>query len=222
MVVAQLVCWALRHNSFPRALCRTWRYSCWLAVAEKENDISILSKRAWKRHSNPLSVWTRIVSHPLVYVPFWNHSWKQGAAVAAWFAVNPVLFSEPEGDESWATRGVLGEELWTAKRPWDLSTVLTGASASFFAGGLWSAYRRRFWPTMFFASTAFLLKLWYIDRMVSYYEQHRNETRDETSVRLTSRNRANSPDILRAKRLRTEEALRGSATAGGPAPRIDL
>jgi hypothetical protein len=40
-------------------------------------------KKIGKRHSNPLSVWTRILSHPLVYVPFWNRSWKQGAAVAA-------------------------------------------------------------------------------------------------------------------------------------------
>ena len=74
-------------------------------------------KKIWKRHSNPLSVWTRILSHPLVYVPFWNRRWKQGAGVAAWFAFDPVLFPEPEDDESWATRGVLGEELWTAKRP---------------------------------------------------------------------------------------------------------
>jgi Family of unknown function (DUF6653) len=136
-------------------------------------------KKIWKRHSNPLSVWTRILSYPLVYVPFWDRSWKQGAAVAAWFAVNPMLFPEPESDESWATRVVLGEELWMAKRLRDLSTALTGASAAFFAGGLWSSYKRRFWPTMFFGGTAFLLKLWYIDRMTFYYERHRDEAQDE-------------------------------------------
>ncbi|CAA9466253.1 MAG: hypothetical protein AVDCRST_MAG28-4115 [uncultured Rubrobacteraceae bacterium] len=141
--------------------------------------MAILSEKTWKRHSNPLSVWSRILSYPLVYLPFWYRSWKQGAAVAAWFAVNPVLFPEPESDESWATRGVLGEELWTAERPRDLSTALTGASAAFFASGLWSAYKRRFWPTMFFGGTAFLLKLWYIDRMTFYYEQHREEARDK-------------------------------------------
>jgi hypothetical protein len=154
----------------------------------------ILSERTWKRHSNPLSVWSRILSHPLVYVPFWNRSWKQGAAVAAWFAVNPFLFPEPKDDESWATRGVLGEELWTAERPRDLSAVLTGASASFFAGGLLSAYKRRFWPTMFFGGTAFLLKLWYIDRMTFYYDQRRNEARDEASGNQPDKNRANLPD----------------------------
>ena len=101
-------------------------------------------KKIWKRHSNPLSVWTRILSHPLVYVPFWNRSWKKGAGVAAWFAFDPVVFPEPEDDETWATRGVLGEEPRTAKRPRDLSTVLTDAPAAFFVGGLLSAYERRF------------------------------------------------------------------------------
>jgi hypothetical protein len=131
------------------------------------------AKRAWKRHSNPWSVWTRILSHPLVYVPFWNRSWKQGGVVAAWFALNPVLFPEPESDESWATRAVLGEELWTAERPRDASTLLTGASGVFGAGALLTAYKRRFWPMMFCASAAFLLKLWYIDRMTVYYERHK-------------------------------------------------
>jgi hypothetical protein len=32
---------------------------------------------------------------------------------------------------------------------------------------------------MFFRGTAFLLKLWYIDRMTFYYEQHRDEAQDE-------------------------------------------
>ena len=144
-------------------------------------------KRAWKRHSNPWSVWTRILSYPLVYVPVWNRSWKQGAAVAAWFAANPVLFPEPEGDEPWATRGVLGEELWTAERPRDLSILINTTSATFFAGGLLATYRRRLWPMVFFASVALLLKLWYIDRMTFYYEQHREreESPEETKGATT-------------------------------------
>jgi hypothetical protein len=134
-----------------------------------------LTKKAWKRHSNPLSGWTRILSYPVVYVPFWNRSWKQGAAVAAWFAVNPFLFPEPKSDKSWATRGVLGEELWTAERPRDLSTLLSAVSATSFVVGLVCAYSRRFWPMTLCAIVAYLLKLWYIDRMTFYYEQHRKQ-----------------------------------------------
>ena len=59
--------------------------------------------------------------------------------------------------------------------------LLAVTSVPFGAGGLWSAYKRRFWPMMLCASAAFLLKLWYIGRMTAYYEQHRNEMRDEAS-----------------------------------------
>ena len=62
-------------------------------------------KGAWRRHSNPWSVWTRILSYPLVYGQFWNRSWRQGAAVAPWFAVNPVLFPEPEGGDARCAQG---------------------------------------------------------------------------------------------------------------------
>jgi hypothetical protein len=78
--------------------------------------VTLDTGRTWKRHSNPWSVWTRILTYPLVYLPFWNRSWKQGALVAACFAANPVIFSAPEDDSSWATRSVLGEQLWTVKR----------------------------------------------------------------------------------------------------------
>ncbi len=74
------------------------------------------------------------------------------------------------------------------RRTRDFSTVLTGTSALFFAGGVWSAYKRRFWPMIFFANTAFLLKLWYIDRMTFYYEQHRNEV----SINQSGKNEAGS------------------------------
>ena len=147
--------------------------------------MAVHSESAWKRHSNPWSVWTRILSYPLVYVPIWNRSWKQGAAVAAWFAANPVIFPAPEDDSSWATRSVLGEQLWTARRRRDFPMALNTASATFFAGATLMAYRRRFSPMMFFAGTSDLLKLWFLDRMTLYYEQHREEPTQEAKVATT-------------------------------------
>ena len=57
--------------------------------------MAILTEKSWKRHSNPWSVWTRILSYPLAYVPVWNRSWKQGAIVGAWFTANPVIYPHP-------------------------------------------------------------------------------------------------------------------------------
>jgi hypothetical protein len=135
--------------------------------------MAIHTEMSWKRHSNPWSVWTRILTNPLVYLPFWNRSWKQGAAVGVWFAVNPVIFPPPEDDSSWATRSVLGEQLWTAKRRQDFPMALNTASAVFFAGALLASYRRRFWPMMMCALPTLLLKLWFLDRMTFYYEENK-------------------------------------------------
>jgi hypothetical protein len=140
---------------------------------QKEEDVAIHTEQSWKRHSNPWSVWTRILSYPLAYVPVWNRSWKQGAVVGAWFTANPLIFPAPEDDSSWATRCVLGEQLWTAKRRRDFPMALNAASAVFYAGALLAAYKRRFWPMMFFGGTSYLLKLWFLDRMTFYYEEHR-------------------------------------------------
>ena len=90
--------------------------------------MAILTEKSWKRHSNPWSVWTRILSYPLPTVPVWNRSWKQGAVVGAWLTAN-VIFP-PEDDSSWATRCVL-EQLWTAKRRRDFPMALNAASAVF-------------------------------------------------------------------------------------------
>jgi hypothetical protein len=152
-------------------------------------DVAIHTEKSWKRHSNPWSVWTRILTNPLVYLPFWNRSWKQGAAVAAWFAANPVIFPAPENDSSWATHGVLGEELWTAKRQRDNPMTLNAASAVFFAGAIPSAYRRRLWPMMVCAGPSLLLKLWFIDRMTFYYKEHKEReepAKEEAATTTTS------------------------------------
>jgi hypothetical protein len=70
--------------------------------------MAIHTEQSWKRHSNPWSVWTRILSYPLAYVPVWNRFWKQGAVVGAWFTANPVIFPPTPG------RVLVGYAL----RPW--------------------------------------------------------------------------------------------------------
>ena len=50
--------------------------------------------------------------------------------------------------------------------------ALNSASAVFYAGALLAAYKRRLWPLMFFGGTSYLLKLWFLDRMTLYYENH--------------------------------------------------
>ena len=134
--------------------------------------MSIMKEQTWERHSNPLSVWTRVFTNPLVYVPVWNRSWRQAIPVAAWFLVNPRLFPPPRDDSSWATRSVLGEQIWTSKRRADLPMSISILSALFFLLALYSAYTRRLWSLITFGGLALMFKAWFLERMVVCYEEH--------------------------------------------------
>ena len=79
--------------------------------------IKRLLREIFRHHSNPWSAWTRLLSVPLVFLPIWTRSWREGAIVVVWLIVNPVVFPEPKDDKAWATRAMLGEEMWIAKRP---------------------------------------------------------------------------------------------------------
>lgn len=57
--------------------------------------IKRLIRKVFARHSNPWSAWTRFFSAPLVLVPVWNRSWRQGALLGVWLIANPVVFPNP-------------------------------------------------------------------------------------------------------------------------------
>ena len=95
-----------------------------------------LARKVFKYHSNPWSAWTRLLSVPLVFVPFWTRSWRHAALVGAWLLLNPVVFPEPEDDSAWATRAMLGEEMWIAERPLDWAMAVNAAASVFGISGV--------------------------------------------------------------------------------------
>jgi hypothetical protein len=137
--------------------------------------IKQLTRKVFARHSNPWSAWTRLFSAPLVFVPIWNRSWRQGAILGVWLIVNPLVFPEPKDDEAWATRAMLGEEMWIAKRPLDWAMALNVGAAVLGLGGMWRALRRRLLPTGVCAVGQVALLLAYWREMALYYERHRDE-----------------------------------------------
>jgi hypothetical protein len=100
--------------------------------------IKRLLREVFKHHSNPWSAWTRLLSVPLVFVPIWTRSWREGAVVAVWLIVNPIMFREPNNDKAWATRAMLGEEMWIAERPLDRAMALGVGATAFGLGGVGS------------------------------------------------------------------------------------
>ena len=124
--------------------------------------MAIMKEQTYERHSNPWSVWTRVLTNPLVYVPVWNRSWRQAIFVVSWFLLTPRLFPPPKDDSSWATRSVLGEQIWTRTIHSDLSMLINTLSALFFVLALYWAYARRLWKLISFGGFALVFKLWFI------------------------------------------------------------
>jgi hypothetical protein len=137
--------------------------------------IKRLSRRIFARHSNPWSAWTRLFSAPLVLVPVWNRSWRQGALLGMWLLANPVVFPEPKDDEAWATRAMLGEEMWIAEHPLDRAMALNVAATASGLGGVWGALRHLPLPTAVCAIGQVAMLLAYWREMALYYEAHRDE-----------------------------------------------
>ena len=132
-------------------------------------DISKLSDTMWRRHAHPMSIWTRLLSTPLAFLPFWNRSVKQGLGVAAWFAINPWIFPGPKDKDAWGARAIRGERRWTKERPRDASMVVQSVGAAAFLGGFYFAYKRRLVPTLLSTVVVMASNAWFLDRMAKTY-----------------------------------------------------
>jgi hypothetical protein len=134
-----------------------------------------LTRKVFEHHSNSWSAWTRLLSVPLVFVPFWTRSWKHASLVGAWLLLNPVVFLEPEDDSAWATRAMLGEEMWIAERPLDRAMAVNAAASAFGIGGVLASLKRRPLPTALCTVSEVALLLLYWQLMTQYYEEHRKD-----------------------------------------------
>jgi hypothetical protein len=130
---------------------------------------SHLKRWVFSRHSHPWSAWTRWASTPLVLLPVWNRNAKQGVVVAAWFALNPVVFPPPRDDSAYATRAILGEERWL-ERPVSGALAIDGLASAALLIAIDSARRHRPWQ-MTIATIATMGSLqWYWREMVRLYD----------------------------------------------------
>lgn len=122
------------------------------------------------RHSHPWSAWTRWASTPLVLLPVWNRSARQGVVVAAWLALNPVLFPPPRDDSAFATRAVLGEERWLEERPVSGALAINCLASAALVIAIDSARRHRRWQMTIATIATMSALLWYWREMVRFYD----------------------------------------------------
>lgn len=142
-----------------------------------------LDDRAFERHVNPWSVWTRFTVLPLLVLAVWSRArlgWWSIAPITLsllWTWGNPHLFPKPRSTDNWASSGVLGERVWMNRQQVPvpgyhrtLPNVLSAVSVVGVGFIVWGLIVRAPWPTLLGTAVTQLAKLWFIDRMVWLYE----------------------------------------------------
>lgn len=147
-------------------------------------DIYKLAERAmsmddatWRRHANPLSGWTRMLSLPFLVLAVWSRVWigwwcLVPIALALFYTwLNPRLFSEPRGFGHWMSRGVLGERVFIEHRseiaPHHLraARLLTWLSVPGALLMIWGLIALWWEGAVFGVILSAVPKLWFVDRM---------------------------------------------------------
>lgn len=88
--------------------------------------------------------------------------------IAAWLAVNPFVFGKPKDHRAWATRAMLGEELWITRRPCDAAMLVSAATSVAAATAVLSARRRRLRPAVVAVTVQMGLTMLYWQQMTRY------------------------------------------------------
>jgi len=147
------------------------------------NAFGLTSEDAWRRHANPLSVYTRIPVPALLVAAIWSRVWLGWWAVLpvaiclVWTALNPRVFAPPRTFDSWASRSVMGETLWAKRKSAPVPgrhraapLVLSALSAAGLPFLVWGLVVLDPWLTLFGLSVQVTGKLWFLDRMALLYD----------------------------------------------------
>lgn len=91
----------------------------------------------WMRHTNPVSVWTRFAVLPLLALAIWSREWIGWWSLAAvalalvFMMVNPLLFPPARSTRNWASKGVLGERIWSDRGKVELPPQFRGSGVTY-------------------------------------------------------------------------------------------
>jgi hypothetical protein len=149
---------------------------------------------SWARHASPWSVWTRVVTGPLLLVALWSHAWLGWwalgpiALVLVWTWLNPHLFPPPKSTDTWAARATFGERVWLNRdtvpipahhaRVANILSVVAGAG---FLAAVVGALLNDLATTLAGGISGWFAKIWFCDRMVWLYEDMKDVTTDYRS-----------------------------------------
>jgi hypothetical protein len=132
----------------------------------------------WAKHAHPLSVWSRMLAAPVIFLCLWSPVWIgwYGAGLIAmalvWMWINPRLCPPPKTGRSWASKGVIGERIFINRKAvpvpegYKRAAFLTsGLSALFMLGFVYAYYRLDVLAAALAWHGSAVAKYWFVDRM---------------------------------------------------------
>jgi len=145
-----------------------------------------MNDRAWAKHANPWSVYSRMTVLPLLALAVWSRMWLDWWSLVPvvlcliWIWINPRLFSPPEATDNWASEGTFGERRFmgeesVARHHRRAVMLLTVANAIGFLVLAWGLVVLNPWVTLWGLTTTMGAKLWTFDRMVWLYRESRGK-----------------------------------------------
>lgn len=154
-----------------------------MTFERKLSKLYKLDDKAWQRHANPWSVWSRNTVLPLLIAAFWSREWLGYwsivpiVAAIVWTIINPHIFSSPAVYSSWASKCVLGERVWLNRDKVSIPAyhlrvphLLSGVAAIGALLVIVGVILLHPFMTLLGAAFVYGGKLWFLDRMVWLYE----------------------------------------------------
>ncbi|MEO9819374.1 MAG: DUF6653 family protein [Paracoccaceae bacterium] len=148
--------------------------------------LMVMNDATWRRHANPWSGWTRMLTTlPLLCLAIWSRVWIGSWAfmfvglALFWIWLNPRAFAEPKRFDAWMSKGVLGERIFIEHRaelPAHQITAARALSLLSVPGALilmWGLYVMWWEGVVFGVVLTALPKVWFVDRMVWVFEDWR-------------------------------------------------
>lgn len=164
-----------------------------MGIEQNLAKIFNMTDKTWERHANPLSVWSRYLTLPLIVAIVWSRYWigywclLPLILTLIWLWINPRFFPKPITTKNWASKAVLGERVWLNRKAIPLpshQTFMPNALA--IAAGLgkipliYGLYTYNISATLWGLLFVNVFKSWFLDRMVWLFEEmkHHEEYAD--------------------------------------------
>lgn len=154
-----------------------------MTLEKKISGIFGLKCDDWLKHANPISVWSRFPILFFLVISIWSRIWLgiwclvPVGFLIIWAFLNPKFFKKPQSTKNWASKSVLGEQVWANRKQFPVpkhhqTPVIILSLLQFFGVIIlgFGLFQLNLWQTIAGTITVYFAKMWFLDRMVWLFE----------------------------------------------------